>query len=323
MLKYLGKRIMSLIPVVIIISILLFSLVKMMPGDVVLGMINPNIKDPVAYKQEYARIEQQLGLDKSLPEQYVRWVKSTVSGDLGMSTSKNRPVKDVIGTPLKNTIFLNIIAMSLAFVISVIVGIKSAVNRGGKFDKFWQIFSLVGMSMPTLLISVLLIYVLSIKFKLFPTGGMPLPGTTGPAYLVEWFKFATLPILTLTIGSFATTIRYVRNAMIEVLNSDYIRTARAKGLSEKVVIYQHAFRNALIPVVTILAGMLAGLFGGAAITEQIFSWNGIGNVLIQAVTARDFMLILSLNMFYAVIALLSNVIMDIGYAAVDPRVKLD
>lgn len=323
MFKYMIKRIMSLIPVVIIISIMLFSLVKMMPGDPVIGMINPAIKDPVQYQRAYDEAAERIGHNKPLPEQYVRWVKNTLSGDLGISTSKNKPVKEVIATPLKNTVFLNIISTTIAFVISIIVGIKSAVNRGGKFDKFWQVFSLVGMSMPTLLISILLIYFFAIKLSIFPTGGMPLAGTTGIAYVGQWFRYAALPIITLTIGSFASTIRYVRNAMIEVLNSDYIRTARAKGLSGKVIVYSHAFRNALIPVVTVLAGSIASIFGGAAITEQIFSWNGIGNVLIQGVGSRDLMLVLAMNMFYAILSLVSNIVMDIGYAMVDPRVKLD
>ncbi len=324
MFRYIGKRIMSLIPVVIVISIVLFSFVKMMPGDPVQAMMNPDIKDPAEYERVYNEIEESLGLDKSLPEQYVRWVSNTLSGDLGYSTSMNKPVKDVIATPLKNSIGLNIVSITLAFIISIVVGIKSAVDRGKFFDKFWQVFSLIGMSMPTLLISIILIYIFAIKLGWFPTGGMPLAGSSsGIRYLGEWLHYAALPIATLTIGSFASTIRYVRNAMLEVLSSDYIRTARAKGLSRKVIIYQHAFRNALIPVVTVVAGSIAGIFGGAAITERIFSWNGIGNVLISGVTSRDFMLILSMNMFYAILSLVSNIVMDIGYALVDPRVKLD
>lgn len=324
MLKYMLKRLASLVPVIIIISIMLFSLVKMMPGDPVLGMISPDIKDPLEYEEAYAAIEKRLGLDQPLPIQYFKWVSNTLQGDLGISTSMNKPVAQVVADPLKNTILISFVSLTISFVVSIIVGIKSAVNRGKAFDKFWQVFSLVGMSMPTLLISILLIYFFAIKLKIFPTGGMPIAGaTTGFAMIPEWFSYAALPIITLTIGSFATTIRYVRNAMIEVLSSDYIRTARAKGLSQKVVIYSHAFRNALIPVVTIVAGSLPGIFGGAAITEQIFAWNGIGKVLIDAVNSSDLNLVLAMNMFYAVLSLLSNILMDVSYALVDPRVKLD
>lgn len=324
MFKYLVRRLTSLIPVVIVISIMLFGLVKLMPADPARGMVNPNIKDPVQYQLAYEAAREKLGLDKSIPEQYVRWVGSVLSGDLGQSIRYNKPVTAVIGTPLKNTIFINVFSLIISFLVSIYVGIRSAVKRGGLFDRFWQFLSLVGMSMPTLLISILLIYFFAIKLGWFPISGMPtIPDDGSITYFMTLSKYAVLPIATLTIGSFAGTIRYVRSAMIDVLNSDYIRTARAKGLSSKVVIYSHAFRNALIPVVTLFAGSIAGLFGGAAITEQIFSWNGIGRVLIESVNGRDFMLLLALNMFYAVLSLAGNIIMDLGYALVDPRVKLD
>ncbi len=324
MFKYITKRLASLIPVVIIISILLFSLVKIMPGDPVRNMVDPTIKDPAEQERQYEEIKKNLGYDKSLPEQYVRWVKNTATGNLGYSTKYKAPVTEVIKTPMKNTVLLNVISLVLSFIISIIVGIQSAVKRGKFFDKFWQVISLIGMAMPTLLISILLIYAFSIKLEVLPIGGMPAMVDDGSmAYYAEWARYIILPVATLTIGSFAGTIRYVRNAMIEVLNSDYIRTARAKGLSSKVIIYSHAFRNALIPVVTILAGSLAGLFGGASITESIFSWNGIGQVLIQSVNQRDYNMVLALNMFYAILALVANIIMDVGYAFVDPRVKLD
>lgn len=324
MFKYITKRLASLIPVIIIISILLFSLVKIMPGDPVRNMVDPTIKDPAEQERQYEEIKKNLGYDKSLPEQYVRWVKNTATGNLGYSTKYKAPVTEVIKTPMKNTVLLNVISLVLSFIISIIVGIQSAVKRGKFFDKFWQVISLIGMAMPTLLISILLIYAFSIKLEVLPIGGMPAMVDDGSmAYYAEWARYIILPVATLTIGSFAGTIRYVRNAMIEVLNSDYIRTARAKGLSSKVIIYSHAFRNALIPVVTILAGSLAGLFGGASITESIFSWNGIGQVLIQSVNQRDYNMVLALNMFYAILALVANIIMDVGYAFVDPRVKLD
>lgn len=324
MLKYLGKRILSILPVVFIISILLFGLVKIMPGDPVSALMPQNIVNPEEYDRTYEEIKESLGLNKSIPEQYVIWLKRTVTGDLGNSTLFNRPVKDVIGGPLKNTLIINVVSTTLSFIISIFVGIRSAVKRGKLFDKTWQVLSIIGMSLPTMLISILLIYTVSIKLGWLPVGGMPsMVPSFSLEYIVEYAKIAILPIITLTLGSFASTTRYVRNAMIDVLNSDYIRTARSKGLSSKVIIYSHAFRNALIPVVTVLAGSLATLFGGAAITEQIFAFNGIGTVLINAVTNRDLYLILALNMFYAILSLVSNILMDIGYAFVDPRVKLD
>jgi peptide/nickel transport system permease protein len=216
-----------------------------------------------------------------------------------------------------------VFSIGLAFLISIPVGIKSAVKKDSMTDRGWQVFSLFGMSMPTFFIGLTLIFLLASRAKLFPYGGMPYeaPGTFG--YYLSYLKYLVLPVTTLTIGALAGTIRYVRGSMLEALSKDYIRTARSKGLREKVVIYTHAFRNALIPVVTIMSFSIIGLFGGSAITEKIFVWNGIGTVLITALNNKDFNVVLVLDMFYAVLALVANIIMDISYALVDPRVKLE
>lgn len=323
MLKYIGKRLLSLIPVVFIISIMLFGLLKIMPGDPVRLMLQPGLKSE-HYEIQYKITRERLGLDKSLPEQYVRWVANTIKGDFGYSSSTNKPVKDAIARPLKNSIILNIFSVVLSFVISIPVGIRSAVKRHSFFDSFWQIFSLVGISMPTFFIGLVLIFSIALKLRLLPAGGMPImPDDGSLAYYLSWSRYIVLPVITLTIGSLAGTIRYVRNAMLDILAKDYIRTARSKGVKEKVVIYSHAFRNALIPVVTIVAGSLVALFGGASITEQIFAWNGIGYLLISSLNQRDYMVVLTMNMFYAVVSLVANLLMDIGYALVDPRIKLD
>lgn len=323
MFKFLFKRFMSLIPVMFIISVMLFGLFKSMPGDPVRLMIPAGIKSEAQRQMIYDQKVQQLGLDKSLPEQYVRWIINTASGDFGTSTSFNKPVVDVISTPLQNSIKLNVFVVILSFLISIPVGIKSAVKRHSLFDSFWQVFSLVGLSMPVFFIGLLLIFALAINLRWLPAGGMPFRFDGNFINdTLQWAKYMALPVITLTIGNLAGTIRYVRNAMIEVIGKDFIRTARSKGLSEKVIIYSHAFRNALIPVVTLVAGSLVGLFGGAAITETIFAWNGIGYVLIQALNSRDYMVVLTMNLFYAVLSLTANILMDIGYALVDPRIKL-
>ena len=313
---------MSLIPVIFIISVMLFGMFKAMPGDPIRLMIPAGIKSEAQRQAIYEAKVQQFGLDKSSPEQYVRWVFNTAQGDFGTSTAFNRPVVEVIRTPLINSIRLNVLVIIIAFLISIPVGIRSAVKRNSLFDSFWQIFSLVGLSMPVFFIGLLMIYAIAINLRLLPAGGMPFNLRGDFTDIFQWLRYMALPVLTLTIGSLAGTIRYVRNAMIEVISKDFIRTARSKGLSTKVIIYSHAFRNALIPVVTLVAGSLVGLFGGAAITETIFAWNGIGYVLIQALNSRDYMVVLTMNMFYAVLSLSANILMDIGYALVDPRIKL-
>ena len=323
MFKYTVKRLISLIPVALIISVLLFGLNKAMPGDPIRQMIPPSIKDPAEIQTWYDNKVSEYGYDKPLPTQYVRWAGRLVQGDLGYSTQFKRPVKEVIKGPLKNSMILNVFSIFLAFAIAIPVGIKSAVKRGSKFDNFWQVFTLVGLSVPTFFISMILIFTFAIKLKLLPIGSMPGTGTGGLTYMLKYARHLVLPVATLTFGSLASTVRYVRNAMIDVLNQDYIRTARSKGLSSKVVIYRHAFRNALIPIVTLVAGSLVSVFGGSVITETIFAWNGIGYILQMSIVNRDFMIVLAMNMFYAIIALLANLLMDLGYALVDPRVKLD
>lgn len=332
MLKYILKRLLALVPVIFIISIILFGMLHAMPGDPVYLLLPI---DPQGGSQEndqdwqriYDETAAKYGFDQPIPVQYVRWVGNTLSGDLGFSTQRKKPVVDVVSNPLRNSIVLNVGSTVLAFIVSIIVGIKSAVRQGKLYDRFWQVMSMVGYSLPTFFIAMILIFVFGQKLKWLPSSSMP-PGTLFRAdygdfaYFLEWIKILILPTITLTIGSFASTSRYVRNAMIESLSQDYIRTARSKGVAERNVIYSHAFRNALIPVVTVVAWGIAGMFGGSAITERMFSYDGIGNYLISGVMNRDFSLVLAMNMFYTLIALSANVAMDIGYALVDPRIKL-
>lgn len=318
MIKYCIKRIVSLIPVVFVISVLLFGLMKLMPGDPVALSMPTNVR-PEQYEATYAVIEKKMGLDKPIPVQYLNWVKNTASGDLGKSLTYKDDVKNVIAKPLKNTVTLNFFVLLFSLTISIFAGIKSAVKKGKFLDQFWQIFSLLGMSVPSFFIALCLIYLFAFQWKLLPSNGMPIHTNN----IMEWVQHMALPVITLTIMNLAGTIRYVRNAMLESLGEDYIRTARSKGLSEKVIIYSHAFRNALIPIVTVVIIQIATLFSGSMIIEQVFSWDGLGFVLITALNRRDFMLVIALNMFYAMIYLVSNFICDIVYALVDPRIKLD
>ena len=319
MFRYIVKRIVNLIPVALIISIMLFAFSKAMPGDPIQAMMPQNTRMTKAQQEElYKQFEARYGYDKPLPEQYVRWLGRSLKGDFGESTRVKRPVKEYLAEPLRNTIYLNIGATIISFVLSILIGIRSATHRGGVFDMTFQTLTLVGMSIPVFFIGLLSIYLFAFKLQWLPANGMPRENTFG-----QWVRYLTLPTITLTIGSLASLSRYVRNSMLDALNQDYIRTARSKGLKEKTVIYSHAFRNALIPVVTALTWAVLGMFSGSAITERIFSYRGIGNELITAVMAQDYNIILTLSMFYALLTLLGNLIMDIAYALVDPRVKLD
>ena len=323
MLRYVIKRIIILIPVVIAISILLFAISKMMPGDPISGMIPGTLKADQR-QMVYDAMYKKLGMDKSLPEQYVRWLYNiVVEGDLGYSSMFNRPVVDSIATPLKNTIILNIFVNFLYLAIALPVGIRMAVKRGSLFDNGWQVFSLITYSIPSFFLGLTLIFIFAVTFRWLPMGGMPNGSLLSGAKLtIAWARHLVLPVVTLTIISLAGVIRYIRNAMIEALTQDYIRTARSKGLGEKVVIYSHAFRNALIPTSTVVIATLFSIFIGAAITESVFQYNGIGKLLLSAVYQRDNMMVISMNMIFAVVNVVAVLVADIVYGLIDPRIKL-
>ncbi len=309
-----------MIPVILVISILIFGIIKLAPGS----PVGTNL-DPRATPEQKAMERERLGLDAPLYEQYGLWITRVSQGDLGKSFIYQKPVKDVVGPYLKNTFILNIPVFILAFGISIPVGIHSAVKRYSLFDNFWTVFSLVGISLPSFFFGLLLIYTFAVKIQILPINGMIEAGseTTGFAYALEVTKHMVLPGIVLTIGSLASYVRYTRNGMLEVIHQDYIRTARAKGLNEKVVVYKHAFRNALLPIVTLLGYSLIFLLSGSVITETVFNWPGLGRILLESVTMRDYNLMMAIMMLYAILTLVGNLLADIGYALVDPRVKVD
>jgi peptide/nickel transport system permease protein len=311
-----------MIPVILVISILLFCLVQAMPGDPIQAYLgaNSNVKPEIK-----ERIKAKLGLDKPKPVQYVIWLKRMVTGDFGESIQYKRPVSKVVSQFIWNTFLLNIVVFILAFIISIPIGIICAVKQYSRTDNFWTVFSLIGVSMPSFFFGLLLIFAFAVNLKIFPISGMITPGSnyTGLKYALDVGKHMVLPVIVLTIGSMASLVRYVRNSMLEVVKQDYIRTARSKGLREKVVIYRHAFRNALIPIVTLIGIWIPTLFTGSVITEKIFVWPGIGKILYEGVIMRDYNVVMTLNMFFAILMLMGNLLQDIGYALVDPRVKVE
>ncbi len=322
MVRYFLKRIIILIPVVFLVSVLIFGVVKLMPGDPVELMLSTELSEQ-QYQAAYDAMYKKLGLDQNIITQYFIWIKGIASGDFGYSSQYNRPVSEVISEPLKNTLILNLCVNFLYLAIAIPVGIKCATKRMSLFDNGWQFFSLVTYSTPSFFIAVMLIFIFSITLGWLPLGGTPSSvGLSTAEFLSAWVKTLLLPTVTLTVISLAGAVRYIRGAMIEALSQDYIRTARSKGLSEKVVIYSHAFRNALIPVSYIIVGTLFSLFAGSAIIESVFQYNGIGKLIISSVYNRDNNIITTLNLLYAVISLVSVVVADIVYGLVDPRIKL-
>ena len=325
--RYLLKRLIYIIFVFFIISILMFAIYKSMPGnpvDIMLGDSKTSMK-PEAYQALYEQTVKSLGLDKPLPVQYFAWISNMLTGNFGYSTQYKQEVINVIGAPMANTVMLNILTMFVVFLISIPLGILTAVRKNSVFDKSVQVLTIVGYSIPTFIIALLAIFLLAVKFPIFPISGVSTAGSTatGLAAMLDMLHHMALPVMVMSVSGIGGITRYVRAAMIDVLRMDYIKTARAKGLSEKVVIYVHAFRNALIPVVTVTTWWVVGLFGGSIVIESVFLWPGLGKMLIDALLQRDFAVVLTMQMFYVVLSLAGNVIMDIAYTMVDPRVRLD
>ena len=325
--RYLLKRLIYIVFVFFIISILMFFIYKAMPGDPVTMMLGDakNNMRPDDYLELYNRTRAQLGLDKPLVVQYLIWIGNMLTGDFGYSTQYKQQVIQVIGAPMMNTLMLNALSMVVVFVIAIPLGIATAVHKNTFFDKFVQVITIVGYSLPSFIIALLFIFAFAVKIPIFPISGIRSPGFTGTgtAYVLDTLWHMALPVIVMAISGIGSITRYVRAEMIDVLRMDYIKTARAKGLREKTVIYIHAFRNALIPVVTITTWWIIGLFGGSIVIESVFLIPGLGKMLIDALMQRDFSVVLTMQMFYVILSLAGNVLMDIAYTLVDPRVRLE
>ena len=281
--------------------------------------------DPERYEQMYQDARERLGLDKPVVVQYVSWLGNMLTGDFGFSSQYRRPVAEIVADPIGNTVMLNVASMILVFVITIPLGIITAVKKGSVLDNVVQVGTVIGYSLPSFVIALIFIFLFTKLLPIFPISGVNSAGISGSGFTIFMDKLyhMALPCIVMTFASLGSITRYVRAAMIDVLRQDYIRTARAKGLREKVVIYSHAFRNALIPIVTVLTGWVISVFAGSVVIETIFLWNGIGKVLYDALMQRDFMVVLAMQMFYVVLTLAGNLLMDLAYMLVDPRVKLN
>lgn len=247
-----------------------------------------------------------------------------LEGNFGWSWEQKMPVVDAVIQPMKNTIFYNIFATFLALVITIPLGIVCAVKKGSKGDQAMQVITIIGYSLPTFIICILFIWVFCSLLGWLPPSGMKTPGSnyTGWKWFTDRMKYLTLPLTAMTFCSLGSMTRYVRASMIDALSMDCIRTARAKGVKEKVVIFSHAWRNALIPIVTLIVGWFLGIFGGSLVFENMFGINGMGKLMIQSLTTSDYDVVILLQLFYVAISLVGNLIIDIVYGLVDPRVRV-
>lgn len=327
MLKYVGKRLVYMVGVFFVVSIIMFILFNNTPGDRALNQVQ-NLRGKVSDEQfqiRYQEARDKLGLDDPIPVRYVKWMGNLLQGDLGYSTFYKKDVIDVVGEPLKNTMIINLFATVVALAITIPLGIFCAVKKFSKFDNAVQVLTIVGYSIPIYIIGLALIYFFSVQLGWFPINGMNSPNFqgTGIAAFLDRMYYLALPVIVMTVASLGGMTRYVRAAMIDALRMDYIRTARAKGLREKVVIYSHAWRNALLSVVTLIISWFMSVFMGSIIIEQIFLLNGIGQMYYKGLMNQDYDVALAIQMLYCVITLISNLVTDLSYGIVDPRVRID
>ena len=331
MLKYILKRLALSILILVGVSIIIYFLIRLMPVDYIQNKINTINQGGATIEQETIdKMYEMYGLEANpsftgIIKGYFTWLKALVQFDLGTSFVYGIPVGEVIVEHMGVSFAVALIATIFEFLIAIPLGITAATHQYSVRDYIVTIFVMIGISLPSFFFGQMLKSIFAIKLDWFPIAGL-VDGTssaTGFALLIDYVKHMFLPIFTVVILSIGGRMRMTRTNMLEVMSSDYIRTARAKGLSERKVINKHAFRNTLIPIVTTLAGLLPSLFSGAIITEQVFDLPGIGNVALKAMNSGDIPFIMGYNMFLAVLSVIGVLLSDLMYAAVDPRVKLE
>lgn len=357
--KYILKRVGYVFLVLVILSILMFLLYNLVPSDRAYSEARESANalpksTPAEIRKnyqesEYRKLQVKYGTEtKNLVVRYLRWIglfpKASINeqtleinptggefdgllqGNFGWSYTQNKPVVDMVKEPMKNTIFINVFATILALGITIPLGIKLAVKKGTKLDQTVQVLTLLGYSLPAFVICIVFIWIFCSQLGWFPPSGMKTPGTNYTPWTWIWFKdrmkYMALPLITMTFCSLGGMTRYVRASMIDALSMDCIRTARAKGVKEKVVVYSHAWRNALIPIVTLVVGWFLGIFGGSLMFENIFGINGMGKLMIQSLRTADSDVIVLLQLFYVFVSLIGNLIIDLVYGLVDPRVRV-
>lgn len=329
MLKYILKRIGLAIIILLGVSLIIYFLIRLMPVDFIQTKVNAMNQSNSVPADAVENLYKMYGLDNSgfigIVKGYFNWLKALVKLDLGKSFVDYAPVSEVIAKNMGISFAVALIATVFEFMIAIPLGITAATHQYSFRDYLVTVLAMIGISLPSFFFGQMLKNVFALNLGWFPSQGT-LSGAgsaTGLALIPDYLAHMFLPILTVVILSIGPRMRMTRTNMLEVMNSDYIRTARAKGLSEGKVIYKHAFRNTLIPIVTTLAGLLPSLFSGAIITEQVFGLPGIGNVALDAMNRGDIPFIMGYNMFLALLSVIGVLLSDLMYAVVDPRVKLD
>jgi peptide/nickel transport system permease protein len=303
-----------MIPILIGVSLLMFAVIKATPGDPYAYLIGQRVS-----RASVEKMKEAAGLNKPLPLQYVNWVRTTISGNLGYSLRNGESISKLLKTRIPNTLILTMTAFVIGVGLAIPIGVISATRPYSLVDYAATTFAFMGISLPSFFTALIAIYLFGYELRWFPPNQMTTPG--------EAFRFwdlihhLILPATILGLREIANWSRYTRASMMDVLRQDYIRTARSKGVAERMVVYKHALRNSLIPIVTLLGFSLPDLFGGAVIFETLFTWPGMGQLTFDAVNNRDFPILMATNMFFALLVVIGNLMADVLYVVVDPRIR--
>lgn len=317
MLKFILKKLAMMIPMLLVISLIVFVGLRSTGIDPITFMVPPEVQSQSP--EIVDQLREELGLNDPMIVQYFRWLGDILHGNLGL-TNKGESVADIIATRLPYTLELSAYAMLFSAVIGIGIGIISAIRQNGIVDYIGRVLAVLGQAVPQFLVGILVIWIFSIKLGIFPSGNRVSPDATNA--FVDAFMHLFLPVLTLTIGMVAVLMRYARNTMLDVLNSDYIKTARSKGIPEWKVYMKHGFRNAMKPVLVILMYRIPALIGGSVVIESVFSYPGIGTTMANAVTSMDYNLVLVITLIIAAVMLICSFMVDVFNALLDPRVRL-
>ena len=315
MAKYIVRRILQAIPLVIIITLITFIIMNIAPGDPIYMFIDPESAKQV----NLVALRHRYGLDQPLVIRYFMWLKDLFKLNFGISFLEKRPVIEMINQRLFATVSLMLVSLVISFLIAIPAGVISAIKRNSITDYFFSTLSFIGVSIPSFWFGLMLILLFGLRLGWLPTGGMR--ENFDKFAFIDRLRHIILPAFVLAFGSMASKMRYMRSSMLEVIRQDYIRTARSKGLSNRVVIWKHAFRNALLPIITLLGMLIPNLIGGAVTVETVFGWPGMGRMIVQATFSRDYPVIMGTTLFLSILVILGSLIADILYAVADPRIK--
>ncbi|AFZ66683.1 ABC transporter permease [Deinococcus peraridilitoris] len=325
---YIVRRLLQMIPLLLLISLVIFTLTALQPGD----PIDQFRFNPQTTAEDIARLRASYGLDQPIYKRYWAWLTRAVTGDLGYSQVLNQPVTQFLFEQrLPNTLLLSGVAFLVSICVAIPLGIFSALRQYSSADYFLTFMSFIGFSVPVFWLGIMLIYLFAVVLPTatggaisLPAGGIETVGIEGSGFWIEALdrlKYLILPVFALGFIQVAAWTRFMRASMLEVINQDYVRTARAKGLSQRVVTYKHALRNAVIPIVTILGLSIPGLLGGATLTETVFIWPGMGRAIFDALVAKDYNIVMAALTFLALMTVVFTLITDLAYAIVDPRIR--